>query len=350
MGRVELSQHIRAIRGRVGTMVYQVQRGIQTVRRQAEHVTHLNTPEQTNAKRQWIVVTKWWKLLPMEKRVLWVLYAKRQPGGLAAEIHSGSKPLWKKMRGPLEAHSAFFRINYLRRIVGLPLQEEPPTDPSVPVVRIITAEYSEGKINLKIEWVRCKPAGMEPKAYIMLWVKPPDPGYAKMQALIEVDTPEGTVELTLEKVHLWGGDIPIHHMVGFWKLQARALRIDGQISAPSEIHQVVVTPYVPPIPVEIEESEAGEVPESTEQVSFEVTGPGMIATQERGEIPEATEQAQLEVVSPPPAAVEVPETGVIPDSSEESATEVVATPPQEIEETETGEIPESTEEGTLTVE
>ena len=247
MARVELGPEIRAISGKLGNVVYQTQRGIQVVKSYQPRVSQPGTQKQQGIRAIWTEVTQAWRNLDADHRAMWAAYAKSKPLGLISEMTVGSRPLWKKLRGPLEAHSAFFRTNALLRYCGFSIVSEPPSDPSVPIVVLESVEMvNNERIHIKGHYEGMKAMGQAPAGAILFWVRPPDPCYAAIQHKINVSDEAGSFEFDIEAVEQWGRTLLVSQKPGDWHIQARAVRIDGQISAPSERWTVTSTAPTPP--------------------------------------------------------------------------------------------------------
>jgi len=247
MARVELGPEIRAISGKLGNVVYQTQRGIQVVKSYQPRVSQPGTQKQQSIRAIWTEVTQAWRNLDADHRAMWAAYAKSKPLGLISEMTVGTKPLWKKLRGPLEAHSAFFRTNALLRYCGFSIVSEPPSDPSVPIVVLESVEMvNNERIHIKGHYEGMKAMGQAPAGAILFWVRPPDPCYAAIQHVINVSDDAGSFEFEIESVEQWGRTLLVSQKPGDWHVQARAIRIDGQISAPSERWTITSTAPTPP--------------------------------------------------------------------------------------------------------
>ena len=191
---------ITAIRGRVGDLIFTVNRGRPCIMKKADKVRDPQTEGQIRVRRLFGELNKEWGELELDEKVLWEEYAKRYR--YAKFPPASRRVIRARRRGPMSGQNAYLGVNSVLIDNGfeprrLPMLGGIPK-PSLPFTDLKQYGKFKGEVRFKIWLPREHPY----RCVAQIWIKRvKNRAYSYIAKKIEVSTTPIEVVINSIRVH-----------------------------------------------------------------------------------------------------------------------------------------------------
>ncbi len=242
MAKVKLMGLVHSVRGKVGDVIFRVNRGEQTVKKAQGKIKDLRTEKQVKVRELFLYFHKIWKEMSITERILWEEYTKylqtiRGKGGGIISSHKGTK---------LRGREAFIGVNITLRTTGFKKIKKPPLGniSSPPPSKNDIRQY--GTYTEKIKFNVWLPYSYTTQCKVQVWIRACTTGGMRYIAeTLPITTSPAEVVINYVRFVYKGKtqNFPLSKLAPCdIKLQLRVVASNGKVSMPSALYIVEIRP------------------------------------------------------------------------------------------------------------